>query len=133
MKRTLTLALMGALLIPQVVGCSTFQNPANKLDPTKIAMAYYRQDRTYEPVQISGLAKVTLEAAEGETLDIILSSQLEPLSIYPREPNALREAMEGLWKIGTVVGSTIVGAELVQGLSNAPKVVEPTIVKVPVE
>ena len=111
-------------------GCAHLAGPANKLDPTRIALAYYNQARVQETVRV--------EAREGESITIsgvktlVLTTQLPPLSVYPREPNALREFMEGLWKVGTVVGSTVVGAKLVDGLSAAPKTVPAQIVEVPV-
>lgn len=127
MRKLLVLVLAAVVLS----GCASMQGV--KLDANKIALAYYNQNRTYNPVEISGVQSVTLSAAEGQTISVVLTSQLEPLSIYPRDPSTLAQLMDGLWKVGTVVGSTIVGTELVQGLSAAPKTVDPVIVKVPAE
>lgn len=115
--------LMTILLVIAFVlsGCATV---GEKVDPTRIAMAYYNQNRTYEPVRIEGLTEVTLRAAEGETLAVVLTSQLDPLSIYPRDPSTLKTLLEGLTSLGTVVGASLVGLEMVDGLSQGPTIVE---------
>jgi len=124
--RIITLCILLPFLL---AGCAGLTG--SSLDATQIALAYYNQDRTYQPVEISGIQNFTLSAAEGQTITLKLVSQLEPLSVYPRDPSALAQFMDGLFKVGTVVGSTIVGYELVDGLSSSPKTVDPIIVEVP--
>jgi len=135
MKKILTLALL-SVFVWSFGGCSAIGEAMvqKSLNGTEIAKAYYDQGkdgRTYNPV--------ILEAAPGETMEITikglakvaLTTPHQPLSIYPRDPSTLSQLTDGLWKVGTVVGSTLVGLELVDGLSASPKVVEPTVVTVP--
>jgi len=113
--------LIVSLALSVLSGCQTI---GERIDPTQIALAYYAQHRTYEPMKLTGVQSVTLTAAEGETIELTLSSQLEPLSIYPRDPSTLKTMLEGLTNLGTVVGASLVGLELVDGLSAGPTIVE---------
>jgi len=135
MKKILTLALL-AVLVWSLGGCSTIGQAMvqKSMNGAEIAKAYYDQGkdgRTYNPV--------ILEAAEGETMSITinglakvaLTTPHEPLSVYPRDPSTLGQLLDGLWKIGTVIGSTIVGEKMVEGLSRGPTIVEPKVVTVP--
>ena len=120
MRSVISVSVLAALII-STVGCSTM---SDKIDPTAVALAYYQQPRTYEPVTVEGIATLTLTAAEGQSLTVRLTSQLEPLSIYPRDPSTLGVFLDGMFKLGTVAASGIVGYEMVQGLSRGPTVVE---------
>jgi len=105
-------------------GCSTVMGhyAQKNLNATEIAKAYYDQDKVYKPMEITGLASVTLQAAEGKELTITLSSQLEPLQILPRHPSALQALGDLLLKAGGVAAAAYVGGELV-GAVNDPAVV----------
>jgi hypothetical protein len=93
------------------------------LNATEIAKAYYSQDKEYQSLAVTGVGALTLTAAEGQTISVITSSPLQPLSLYPRDPSTLSILMDGLWKVGTVIGSSMVGLEMVEGLSRGPTVV----------
>lgn len=126
MRRVTAAVLMLAMC--NSLGCATL---GNKVDPTKMALNYYRQERTYQPVTIKGIASLTLTAPEGQTIDIRLTSQLEPLSVYPRDPSTLATFFDGIWKLGTVIVGGIFAHDAVKGMTRGPTVVEPTVVTVP--
>lgn len=122
--RAILLVLLMAVLVQGCASMKTF-------DPSQLAMAYYTQERTYRPMHLEGIQTVTLAAAQGESITLILSSQLEPLSVYPRDPTAIQQMGEALFKVGGVIGATAVGLDLVGAVANppAPVVVDPVIVK----
>lgn len=122
--RLMAMTLLMAVLVS---GCASM---GKTFDPSQLAMAYYTQDRTYRPMHLEGIKTVTLAAAEGESITLILSSQLEPLSVYPRDPSAIQQLGEALYKVGTVAGATAVGLDLVGAVANPPaaQVVNPVIV-----
>jgi len=115
--KTAAILLMTGLILS---GCAS----TGKIDPTAIAMAYYRQDRTYDPVKVEGVSEITMKAPEGQTISVVLTSQLQPLSIYPRDPSTLKQLLEGLADLGVVIGASMVGLELVEGVSRGPTVVK---------
>ena len=129
MRNIIALVTAMALCV-SVVGCASFGG-IDKIDPTEIALAYYKQERTFEPVKIEGVQNVTLQAAEGHTLTITVTNPLEPLSIYPRDPATLKTMLDGIADLATIVAAGIVGYELVDAISASPTVVEPTVVEVP--
>lgn len=129
MNRMLSLLVALSLLVG-ASGCASFGG-VEKIDPTQIALAYYDQDRTFEPVRIEGVQNITLQAAEGQTLTIILTTPLEPLSIYPRDPATLNTLLDGAAKLAAVIAAGLVGYEMVGALSTETTVVEPTVVTVP--
>ena len=116
------------LCVGLMSGCAEM---AQRVDPTAIALAYYNQQTTYKPMELTGVQSVTLTAVEGQSITLTMESQLEPLSIYPRDPSTLKTLLEGLTNLGTVVGASLVGLELVDGISQGPTIVEPTVVQVP--
>lgn len=125
MIKLTTLALVAIVLGS---GCTS---AGSKTDPTKIAMAYYQQDRTYDTLKLTGVTELTLK---GTNLNIAVANQLTPLSIYPRDPSTLKTVIDGAARIATTVGAAYVGNTLAGGLSRGPTVVnqpEPIIVEVP--
>jgi len=124
MKRMVMTALM-LILSVFYVGCG---NIAKKTDPTKMALAYYGQERVYKTMEVTGANEITFK---GTNLNFTVSNQLTPLSIYPRDPSTLATLIDGAVRLGTVAGATYVGATLADGAAKDPTVVvqEPLIVR----
>jgi len=117
--------LVAVLVLVWMSGCAQYAGwlSEKNLNATEIAQAYYSQDKEYQSLAVTGVGALTLTAAEGQTISVITSSPLQPLSLYPRDPSTLSILMDGLWKVGTVIGSSMVGLEMVEGLSRGPTVV----------
>ena len=132
MRKIIGLCLLAVLVLNS--GCAQLVEGymAKSLNATELAKTYYDQGkcgRTYKPFAIEGMAELHIVAAEGQTLNLTMETPLEPLSIYPRDPAAMRTFFDGLWKTATSVVAGIVGYEMVQGLNAGPTVVDPVIVK----
>jgi len=119
MKRLIGIFAVVSLAVIHV-GCTTLKN----IDPTQMALAYYAQDRTYETMRVSGAEEITFK---GTNLNFTVINQLQPLSIYPRDPSTLSAMVDGLSRLGTIVGAAYVGNTLAQGASRGPSVIaQPT-------
>ena len=127
MKKTLALVM---LVLVQVILPSCAHMQPMKFDPSQLAMAYYTQEQDTESLELTGVQSITLSAAPGQSINLILRNQLEPLSVYPRDPTAIQQLGEALFKIGGVVGATMVGTDLVSAVANPPaaQVVHPLVV-----
>lgn len=100
--------------------CSGCASVGNKVDPTTIANNYYSQERTYKTLELKGAKEISIK---GDNVSLTVENQLQPLSLYPRDPSTLRTAFDGLARIGSVAAAAYVGKELADGLSRGPTVV----------
>ena len=129
MRRTIGLLMVALLLFncgcSQVLGHYAQKN----LNMTEISKAKLAQQRTYRPFQVKGLKRLTMEAAEGQTLEITMESQLEALDVIPKNKSAIEALGDAAWRILTVLGATYLGLGMVDVMGD-PHVerVEPLLV-----
>jgi hypothetical protein len=89
------------------------------------------QPRTFSPVKITGANELVLR---GEDMTIELEAPLEPIQLWPQQPDAVRGVMDGLSRIATVGVTGYIGGELAQQprvvQQPAPTIVRPEVVRV---
>ena len=126
MKAT-SIILIGIMVL--MSGCGTM---GNSVDATKIALAYYSQERICKSFDVQGASEITFK---GENMSFTIANQMPVLSLYPRDPSALATTFTGLGKIAAIVGASYVGNTLAAAATNptivtqpAPLVVRPEIV-----
>jgi len=121
MKKVVLALVLGLI----ASGCASI---GGKVDPTKMALAYYEQERVYDTMSVTGATEITFK---GTNLNFTVSNQLTPLSIYPRDPSTLATLVDGAARLGTIFGATYVGHALAEGAAKDPTVVtqEPLIVR----
>jgi hypothetical protein len=103
-----------------VLGCSTGRDITH--EAYKVFMS---QPRTFNTIKISGVDEWSLS---GTNMTIAFQAPLTPLSALPKDPGIVSELVNGLVRIGTVYGATVVGLEL----ADSPRVVtqpEPLVVR----
>jgi hypothetical protein len=111
-------AILAALFL--MTGCAS-RGP----DVAAIYKLLQEQPRTFSPVRITGATELVLR---GEGMAIELEAPLEPIQMWPTQPDAVRGVMDGLSRIATVGAAAYVGGRL----SEQPRTVEqpaPTIVR----
>jgi hypothetical protein len=123
MKKLINLVVVGSFVI-LVSGCAT----SSTEDMTKIVTAYYQQQRTYETVKLEGASEITIK---GSNINFVIANQLPPVSIYPRDPSTLSTVVDGVARLGGILGAAYVGNGLVNAVAARPQVVEtrPEIVR----
>ena len=100
-----------------LLGCASTQGPDTALEAYR---SFISQERTFSTLKIENVDEWTLK---GKNMTISMEAPLNPLSAMPKDPGLMAELVDGLVRIGTVYGATVVGLEL----SDSPRTVtQPT-------
>jgi len=118
--------IIAALLICVVCsGCAT----GRQFDANAMMQQYYTQQRTYEPLTITGIQTFSLV---GSNMTFATSATLDPLSVRAQTPSVAEKTLD---VAGSVIKAGIVGHfanESIQALSvtRDPMVVRPEVIEV---
>jgi len=119
-------ALFFALVLVVVAtGCATTQ----KVDPSRVPLAYYDQTRSFETVKVTGMNKLVME---GEDMTVTVANPLTPLAPpQPKNRGTLDKVLRTIQTLGGVAAGAFVADGMIDAINNDPLVVEPTIITVP--
>ena len=85
---------------------------------------FYKQQRVGDLLTLNNVNEIYLS---GKSMNIKVSTQLEPLSMVPRNDSGIN-AIESIARTGLGVWG---GTKIVDSLSKRPSVVNPEVIKVP--
>ena len=123
MKAMIFSMVMAAALL---TGCTT-KGP----DTTKVAGMFYGQQRTYESLRLVGANEINIR---GSNVALVVSNELQPLSMLPKDPGIVEPLVRGLVSVAGIYTAGEVMKDLAaapQVIETKPEIVRPEIVTVP--
>jgi hypothetical protein len=111
-----------SILAVAVCGCAS----GPEIDMNKVAEKFYTQPRSYKTLEISGVTELNVK---GSNINLSLQSELQPLSIIPKD-NGTAGIIANAVKDTVLVGAGILTAGgVMKDLAKQPQVVPAQIVR----
>ncbi len=108
------------------------------LDMNKVAKLFYEQQRSTKLLELGNVSEFTLR---GTNMTIAVSTELQPLSILPRDPSTVQSIAEtagrvavagvGIYTAGAVMSKLADQPQVISQQVVSPEIVRPEIVRVP--
>ena len=106
-----------------LAGCGTA--PAYDQSITEMANSFYGQQRTYKSLELTGATEIRIV---GTNVNLIVSNELQPLSIIPKDPGIAGTLITSAERVLTMGLGIYTGGEVMKTLAARPQVVSQQVV-----
>ena len=109
-------------LIALAVGCTS----TKPLDMNRVAHQFYNQQRSAKLLEMQNVSEFTIK---GTNMTIAISTELQPLSIIPRDPSTLQALAETAGRVLVSGAGIYTAGQVMSKLADKPQVISQQVVK----
>ena len=112
------------LLIPVVLaaGCAS----TKPLDMNQVAKMYYGQERSARLLEMENVSEFSIK---GSNMTVAISTELQPLSILPRDPSTAQAIAETAGRVLVSGVGIVTAGQVMEKLSERPQVISQQVVR----
>jgi hypothetical protein len=114
--------LIALPLIVVAAGCTS----TKPLDMNLVAQQFYSQERSAKLLEMQNVSEFTIK---GTNMTIAISTELQPLSIIPRDPSTIQALAETAGRVLVSGAGIYTAGQVMSKLADKPQVISQQVVK----
>ena len=114
--------LIAIPLIALAAGCTS----TKPLDMNRVAQQFYNQQRSAKLLEMQNVSEFTIK---GTNMTIAISTELQPLSIIPRDPSTIQVLAETAGRVLVSGAGIYTAGQVMSKLSDRPQVISQQVVR----
>ena len=109
-------------LIVLAAGCAS----TKPLDMNQVAKQFYTQQRSAKLLEMENVSEFTIR---GTNMTIAISTELQPLSLIPRDPSTVQALAETAGRVLVAGAGIITAGDVMSKLADRPQVISQQVVR----
>lgn len=109
-------------LIVLAAGCAS----TKPLDMNQVAKEFYTQQRSAKLLEMQNVSEFCIK---GTNMTIAISTELQPLSLMPRDPSTVQALAETAGRVLVAGAGIVVAGDVMSKLSERPQVISQQVVR----